>query len=132
MLAGGTSPIRAFADFGGTSRLLFEAHAMHSAAARGGPLDRGLAVVLTMMTGAALAIAEACGSDDAHPAPTTELGNAPGTGGSPGGGGGATPIGGTEDSGRSDASTTGDATIADASADDGNALMDAALGLVDF
>jgi hypothetical protein len=59
-------------------------------------VDRGLAVVLTMMAGAALALVEACTGGDERPPFTTELGySPPGTPiGSPGADhGGASPPG---------------------------------------
>jgi hypothetical protein len=67
-------------------------------------VDRGLAVVLTLITGAALSLAEACSDEDDRPPATDNLGNSPisgvaGGSGNAGGGSGSGASGGSSNAG---------------------------------
>lgn len=94
------------------------------------PLDRGLAVVITLVSGITLSIAQAC--SDAHPPPASELGYSPvpGVGGLVSDGdesGGTTPIGAT--GGADDSGVADDAD--DTGADDAGVADDAGAGTGD-
>lgn len=71
-------------------------------------VDKGLCIVLTLMTGAALFAAEACTNETARPPVTDQLGNEPAPGAGVAGAGGSAPGDGTGAPGSSGGDTGSD------------------------